>query len=617
MNGSTIMGVSRLKLVVFITLLAISGIALASENYETSFDPETSRLHVGCVLVKFQSEPDAFYQATFRYIPSLGIVRLEAASIVNLLDSCSATYNATTGLFTDTFSFDNKQVDLELRYVEASDFSIEAVRFQTDLVNDLDVREGGLAEITIPEGIDLDAAIFASNDTPGLPEFAQLVGRKLRIIPPKGARGNYAIAINWLDHFESFTIKVYSDAPKLYGLNFSIFEGQQDPNKRSFIFEEQIRRHLSIVMPHTECVRTFGTSDGLAEVPRLAKELGFCVAAGAWLGRNSTSNEAEIERLISIGQAGNADFLIVGSETMLRKDISEDQLLSYIARVKEAVPNIPVTTGDIYPTWLNHPRLVDAVDVLFANFYDAFWGGVGAEYGIAQLHQNYLQVEQIANGKEVIVSEAGFPWCGQTVGNAVPSPENAAFFFKNFVSWSEANNVRYFYFSFKDEEFKRLYGEGLAGACWGLWTDDAELKPGVMEVLDGARIENNWSNNNGGGSGSGEPEIIFTKVPAFNSRENLVGQVFNLDPDQHAIAVYILVRSRLWIKPTAANPLSSILPNGIFITDITTGGIDHTASDIFAFVVPKTYNPPILLGARSFPEDFLDDAILDIRVKRN
>jgi hypothetical protein len=80
------------------------------------------------------------------------------------------------------------------------------------------------------------------------------------------------------------------------------------------------------------------------------------------------------------------------------------------------------------------------------------------------------------------------------VGNAEPSPDNASFYFLNFVSWALANDAPYFYFSALDESWKAEY-EGPQGACWGVFDKDGNLKPGMQKVFDGETITDNWSSH--------------------------------------------------------------------------------------------------------------------------
>ena len=398
------------------------------------------------------------------------------------------------------------------------------------------------------------------------------------------------------------------------GLNFSPYKGGQDPNTGSYISEAQIRERLEIIKGYTGCIRTFGTSSGLAAIPRIAKEMGFCVAAGAWLDSNSLTNESEIEELITIGLAGEVDYLIIGSEVLLRGDLTEQELIDYIKYVKSAVPGVPVSTGEVYTSWLDHPDLVDAVDALFVNYYP-YWEGIAVDEAVKAIHAYHYSVTLKAMGKDVIVSETGWPTAGDTIGSAVPTADNAASFITNFVSWAEANAVEYYIFEAFDELWKADY-EGEQGAHWGLWYSSGEIKPEMIPMFYGERVADNWSDGELIPGGLGDPSIAFTYVPPIGSTENLTGQVLHVLPADHAVVTYIYVGGGWWIKPYASTPLVSIAYDGTFIVDITTGGIDEEATRIHSFLVRKDYSPPILSGALTLPAELWENALADILVYR-
>jgi len=277
---------------------------------------------------------------------------------------------------------------------------------------------------------------------------------------------------------------------KVYGLNFGPYvkEGQ-NPDNGTYMPEEQIRELMTIIAPYTQWVRTFGCTNGLEKAGPIAYEQGLKIAVGAWLGSNLPANEEEVANLIKIGQDGEADILIVGSEVLLRGDLTEAQLIDYINRVRTAVPpGIPVATADTYGELLSHPDVMAAGDVVLANFYH-FWEGIDVNQSRAHLNACYQTLVAEAGGKKVYVSETGWPSEGEPNGSAVPSPENAAFYFQNFVSWAEAQGVDYFYFEAFDEPWK-VIKEGSRGAHWGVWDKDGNLKLGMAEVFNCTRMNN-------------------------------------------------------------------------------------------------------------------------------
>ena len=126
----------------------------------------------------------------------------------------------------------------------------------------------------------------------------------------------------------------------VHGICFSPYTQGQAPG--SIITEEQIRQRMNIIKPYTKWIRTFSCTDGNELIPRIAHECGIKTLVGAWLGKDKNINEREIENLIKVAEAGYADIVGVGNEVMYRKDLTEDELLTYMHRVKEALPGVPM-----------------------------------------------------------------------------------------------------------------------------------------------------------------------------------------------------------------------------------------------------------------------------------
>ena len=403
-----------------------------------------------------------------------------------------------------------------------------------------------------------------------------------------------------------------------YGLNFSPYTEGQDPNLGSYVSEAQLRQRMAIVAPYTKWIRTFGATHGLEAAGRIAREFGLRVAMGAWIGRSASDNDAEIANLIGAAKLGEVDIVIVGSETMLRRDISEKQLLEYISRVKQQAPGVPVTSADVYGELLARPAILAAVDVVLVNYYP-YWEGYDVNVAMGATHWWHQLVTAAAGGKPVIVSEAGWPTGGNVIGNAVPSPENSAFFFLNFVSWARANDVPYFYFEAFDESWKAAY-EGSQGKHWGVWDKDGNLKPGMERVFAGETIADNWSGNNVPG-GPGAPALELAYVPPFGSFDDLEGRVWHVRPADYKVVVYTRApwppSGGWWIKPTTGAPLTPILADGSWRTDITTGGVDQQATELAAFLIRNGYAPPLLTGSAVLPEELHANAVAEIQIARS
>jgi GPH family glycoside/pentoside/hexuronide:cation symporter len=252
----------------------------------------------------------------------------------------------------------------------------------------------------------------------------------------------------------------------VHGLCFSPYLEGQSPG--SLVDESQIRARLGIIRPYTRWVRSFSCTDGHEQTPLVAHELGMKTLVGAWLGTDREMNEREIAGAIEVARAGHVDILAVGNEVLLREDMSEDDLLGYIERVRRAVPpGVPVGYVDAYFLFEKHPRITAACDVVLTNCYP-FWEGCPRDQAIAYMQSMYQRTVAVAAGKKVIISETGWPHTGSAFHGAVPSVEGAMRYFIDTYRWARQDNVEIFYFAAFDEAWK-VGVEGDVGAFWGLW----------------------------------------------------------------------------------------------------------------------------------------------------
>jgi glucan 1,3-beta-glucosidase len=256
------------------------------------------------------------------------------------------------------------------------------------------------------------------------------------------------------------------------GICFSMYEDGQEPGDT--ITEEQVERRIKILKPHTKWIRSFSCIEGNEHIPRIAKKHGLKNMVGAWLSDDMEKNEEEIEALIQLAKEGCVDIAAVGNEVLYRKDLTLEQLLVYIKRVKEAIPDVAVGYVDAYYEFSKHPELVEISDVILANCYP-FWEGCHINDSLNHMQQMFYQATDAAKGKKVIITETGWPSEGGSEGGADSSEENAMKYFVNAQAWSAKDNVDMFYFSSFDESWK-VGDEGDVGAYWGLWDKSENLK---------------------------------------------------------------------------------------------------------------------------------------------
>lgn len=258
----------------------------------------------------------------------------------------------------------------------------------------------------------------------------------------------------------------------IHGISFSVYLNDQKPG--SLISAEQIADRMQIVKPYVKWIRSFSCTDGNEQIPKIARENGIKTLVGAWLGDDPEKNEKEIEGVINVAKAGYADIVAVGNEVLLRGDLTEDEIINFINRVKQEIPGIPVGYVDAYYEFAVHPRVSDACDVILANCYP-FWEGFPLEHSLAYLKNMYQVAMNAGKGKKVIITETGWPNLGSPERAAVPSYENAIRYFINAYTWADEADVDIFYFSSFDELWK-VGAEGDVGAYWGLWDINGNLK---------------------------------------------------------------------------------------------------------------------------------------------
>lgn len=258
----------------------------------------------------------------------------------------------------------------------------------------------------------------------------------------------------------------------MHGICFSLYEDGQKPG--DIITAEQVNRRIQILKPYSKWVRSFSCIEGNEHIPRIAKQNGMQTLVGAWLGDDLELNEKEIESLITLAKEGCVDIAAVGNEVMYRGDLTEDQLLEYINRVKVALPNIPVGYVDAYYEFSHRPRITEVCDVILTNCYP-YWEGCPIEYSLPHMQSMFGSAKDAGKGKRVIITETGWPSEGGSLKGAIATNENAMRYFIETQNWCKNNDIETFYFSSFDESWK-VGPEGAVGAYWGLWDKNEKLK---------------------------------------------------------------------------------------------------------------------------------------------
>ncbi len=240
-----------------------------------------------------------------------------------------------------------------------------------------------------------------------------------------------------------------------------------EPDAR--IPREQIAADLEALAGITACVRLYSISQGLDQVPELARPLGLKVLLGAWIGYDKALNAAELARALELANAHTdvVRALVVGNEVLLRRERSEDEMRALLRHAR-ARAEVPVTYADVWEFWTRHDSLAAEVDFVTVHILP-FWEDepvdiVDALAHVADIRQH---VGTHFAGKPVLIGETGWPSAGRQREESRPSRVNQARYIREFVHQAHARGWDYNLIEAIDQPWKRRL-EGTVGGHWGL-----------------------------------------------------------------------------------------------------------------------------------------------------
>ena len=267
----------------------------------------------------------------------------------------------------------------------------------------------------------------------------------------------------------------HSAAPDIQGplasVSYTPFADLSHPD-RERATADQIHADLKIIAPHTVAIRTYSSTRGVELVPAIADQFGLKVTVGAWIDKDEKRNEREIRSVIDLARKNrNVNGVVVGNETIYRGDKTAEEIIRLIQRVKREV-QVPVTTGEIWHAWIDHPELASAVDFIAAHILP-YWEGISDKAAVDQAISVYDKLRQAFPGKRIVIAEFGWPSAGYNRRDANPGRAEQATVLRDFVSRAEALGIDYNIIEAIDQPWKT--NEGSVGPYWGLF--DASRQP--------------------------------------------------------------------------------------------------------------------------------------------
>lgn len=345
----------------------------------------------------------------------------------------------------------------------------------------------------------------------------------------------------WVSNWEAV------DAPdvsgKLDSLSFAPYDPSQQPDEGEQTTEAQIRQDMAVVAPYTRSIRTYAVTGGLELVPQVAAEFGLKVTLGAWIDRDEARNKREIDTALELAKTNHSvQSIVVGNEVVLRGEKTAAEMAALIRQVKEHT-DLPVTTGEIWNVWLEHPELANSVDFIAAHVLP-YWEGHPSELAVDHVVAIYNKLREAFPGKHIVIAEFGWPSAGYNLKDAEPGLLSQAEVIRDFVTKARALGIDYNLVEAFDQPWKTF--EGSVGAYWGLFDADRNLKFDLEGVVTEPHQERLL----------GAALLIGTllSLGVFALRRPTLPQALTVAGAAQAIGA--------WIAVTVAHPLSHYLVVG-------------------------------------------------------
>jgi cellulose synthase/poly-beta-1,6-N-acetylglucosamine synthase-like glycosyltransferase len=134
---------------------------------------------------------------------------------------------------------------------------------------------------------------------------------------------------------------------------------------------------------------------------------------------------------------------------------------------------VPVTTGEIWTVWIDHPELASAVDFIAAHILP-YWEGAPASQAVDRTIAAYDKLRRAHPGKRIVIAEFGWPSAGYNMHSADPGRIEQALVIRDFVARADAYGIDYNVIEAFDQPWKT--NEGGVGAYWGLFDASRQAK---------------------------------------------------------------------------------------------------------------------------------------------
>lgn len=220
-----------------------------------------------------------------------------------------------------------------------------------------------------------------------------------------------------------------SSPPESTGFGFSYSPYNADGSCKT---QDQVNTDFDSIGNGYSLVRTYGTDcNQVATVLSAARSKGLKMFAGIYY-LSTLSSEIETIVTAASGDWTSFDTISIGNELVNSGTASAATVVAAISTARGLLTTAgytgKVVTVDTLVAARANPSLCDASDYCAVNCHPFFDGNTVAADSGSFLTTQIPTLQAVLSNKnqEVVITETGWPWQGDTNGVAVPSPANQA-----------------------------------------------------------------------------------------------------------------------------------------------------------------------------------------------
>ena len=271
-------------------------------------------------------------------------------------------------------------------------------------------------------------------------------------------------------------VDVAASPSRLQSVSYSPSGRDFSPEDDRHVAVAEIRKDMAAINGIADGIRTYTVSDGQDRAPGIASRMGLKVNLGIWLNADPEHNRAEIDQAVAIARnTPNIIRVVVGNESLLRADQTDETLAAYVAEVRSRVPRrIPVGTADTWSELLKAPKTVAVSDFVGIHTLP-YWEKLESSGAIPYAMDKIKRIRQAYPGKPIWIGEIGWPSDGDNFGNAHASRPEQARIIREFATDAKRMGVEYNVIEAFDQPWKTAI-EGSPGPHWGVLDADRQPK---------------------------------------------------------------------------------------------------------------------------------------------